>query len=51
MGKSRKGKIPSFKSIEEFQVFWDIHDVADYWDKTRALEFMVTVPKRKNSEM
>ena len=51
MGKSKKGKIPSFRSIEKFQEFWDTHDVADYLDKTRAVEFMVTVPKRKNSEM
>lgn len=48
MGKSREEKIPSFKSIEEFQEFWDTHDVADYRDKTRAVQFTVTVPKRKS---
>lgn len=48
MGKDRKERIPSFKSIEEFQEFWDTHDVADYWDKTKAAEFTVTVPKRKS---
>ena len=48
MRESRKEKIPSFKSIEEFQDFWDTHDVADYWDKTKAAEFTVTASKRKS---
>ena len=35
-----------FKSIAEAAEFWDSHDLADYWDLTRAAHFEVDIQRR-----
>ena len=35
-----------FESIEEAAEFWDNHDLADYWDLTREVEFEVDIQRR-----
>jgi hypothetical protein len=39
---NRKNRDPipkHFKSIKEAAEFWDTHDLGDYWDLTREVEF------------
>ena len=38
--KSSLSKAGSYREIAEF---WDTHDLADYWDKTKAVEFEVDI--------
>jgi len=42
MSKNRSSisKAQSYKEIGEF---WDTHDLADYWDKTKSVEFEIDV--------
>ena len=35
-----------FKSIEEAAVFWDSHDLTDYWDLTREAHVEVDIQRR-----
>ncbi len=49
MRKNNKKRDPipeHFKSIEEAAEFWDSHDLADYWDLTREVEFEVDIQRR-----
>jgi len=38
--KSSLSKAQSYKEIGEF---WDSHDLTDYWDKTKPVEFEVKI--------
>lgn len=42
-------KIPQFKSIQEEALFWDTHDITDYWGDMEevVIEF---IPQRKKEE-
>jgi len=45
--KVKRDPIPKhFKSIEQAAEFWDSHDLADYWDLTRAAHFEVDIQRR-----
>lgn len=47
MEKSKKEPIPRhFKSVEDAGEFWDIHDLADYWDKTKEADLTFNLQKR-----
>lgn len=48
IGKSKKrDPIPEhFKSIEEVAEFWDTHDLSDYWDLTKEVEFESNIQRR-----
>lgn len=48
MKRNKRSTIPSFKSVDEFQKFWDTHDVTDFWDKTREAHFNVVASKNKS---
>ena len=39
-GKSSISKARSYKEIGEF---WDTHDLADYWEQTRPVEFELDI--------
>lgn len=46
-GKKRRDPIPkNFKSLEEFQEFWDTHSTADYDDLMHDVEFKVNLKRR-----
>ncbi|MDI6791640.1 MAG: CopG family antitoxin [bacterium] len=38
MSKSKRDPIPSFKSVDEFQDFFDTHDLTDYEDVLKEVE-------------
>ncbi len=42
MSKNRSS-ISKAESYKEIGDFWDIHDLADYWDKTKSVEFEIDV--------
>jgi predicted HicB family RNase H-like nuclease len=45
--KTKQDPIPKqFKSLEEFQEFWDTNSLADYWDSTREVHFDVDIQRR-----
>ena len=45
MGK--KEPIPQhFESAEEAGEFWDVHDLADYWNQTRETDLTFTLKRR-----
>lgn len=45
--KMKRDPIPEhFKSIEEAAEFWDTHDLGDYWDLTRPMEFEIDIQRR-----
>lgn len=46
MAGSKQKTAPSFKSVEEFQEFWDSHDVTDF--KTREAHFDVDLRHTRN---
>ncbi|HZF40839.1 MAG TPA: CopG family antitoxin [Blastocatellia bacterium] len=48
MRKSKKrDPIPEhFKSVEEAAEFWDTHDLSDYWDLTKEVEFEANIQRR-----
>jgi hypothetical protein len=49
MAKSKRDPIPeSFRSIEEAADFWDTHDLGDYWDQTKEVDFKVNIKSEKN---
>jgi len=39
-GRSSISKAQSYQAIGEF---WDTHDLADYWDQTKPVEFEVDI--------
>ncbi len=47
MEKNKKESIPKhFKSPEEAGEFWDTHDLADYWDKTKETDLTFNLQRR-----
>ena len=42
MSKNRSS-ISKARSYEEIGDFWDIHDLADYWDKTKSVEIEIDI--------
>jgi hypothetical protein len=46
MAGSRLRKAPRFKSVQEFQEFWDTHNVTDF--KTREAHFDVDLRQSRN---
>jgi hypothetical protein len=49
MRKNNKKRDPipeHFENIEEAAEFWDSHDLADYWDLTKEVEFEVDLQRR-----
>jgi hypothetical protein len=36
-----KSSISKASTYEEIGAFWDTHDLADYWDQTKPVEFEV----------
>ncbi|MCK4398132.1 MAG: hypothetical protein KAV25_04000 [Methanophagales archaeon] len=42
MSKNRSS-ISKARSYEEIGDFWDIHDLADYWDKTKPVEIEIDI--------
>ena len=43
MSKKIKSSISKAKTYEEIGEFWDTHDLADYWDQTKPVEFEVDI--------
>lgn len=50
MKSKRKTKsLPErFKTIQEAGDFWDKHDLAEYWNKTRKVHFDVRIKTERN---
>lgn len=48
MKKSKKTAIPDFDTLQEFQRFWDNHDLSNYWDKLKEVSFDVDIKSRRN---
>ena len=48
MERNKKNKIPEFKSLEEFQGFWDKHDLTEFWDKLKEVPIKVDLKRSKN---
>lgn len=47
MKKSKKKHIPEhFKSVEKAGEFWDSHDLADYWEKTKEANLTFSLQKK-----
>lgn len=49
MAKNKKLHEPipkHFKSIDQAAEFWDNHDLADYWDLTKEIQFDVNLQRR-----
>ena len=47
MSKSKVTSISRARTLREISDFWDSHSLADYWDKTRPVEFKVRAQRRK----
>lgn len=45
--EAKKGKIPTFKTIEEEAAFWDSHSIADYQDELEEVEVRFARPLLK----
>jgi CopG antitoxin of type II toxin-antitoxin system len=41
--KKSKSSVSKARSYKEIGEFWDIHDLAEYWEKTRPVEFEVDI--------
>jgi predicted DNA binding CopG/RHH family protein len=48
MERNKSKKIPEFKSLEEFQGFWDKHDLTEFWDKFKEVSIKVDLKRSKN---
>ena len=48
MEESKSKTIPNFTSLEEFQEFWDAHDITDYEDQLQEVEFTVDIRKQRH---
>jgi hypothetical protein len=47
MKKNERVPIPEqFESIEEAGNFWDVHDLADYWDQTSETDLEFNLKRR-----
>ena len=48
MKRSKREPIPKhFKSLKEAGDFWDSHDLAEYWDKTKAADLTFNLRKKQ----
>ncbi|MGH9839848.1 MAG: CopG family antitoxin [Blastocatellia bacterium] len=43
MKKRGKSSISKASSYEEMGEFWDTHDLTDYWDQTKPVEFTINI--------
>ncbi len=41
--KKSKSSVSKARSNKEIGEFWDTHDLAEYWEKTRPVEFEVDI--------
>ena len=48
MEKNKRKKIPEFMSLEEFQSFWDKHDLTEFGDKLKEVSIKVDLKRSKN---
>ena len=48
MERNKRKKIPEFKSLEEFQDFWDEHDLTEFWDKLKEVSIKVDLKRSRN---
>ncbi len=48
MERNKGKRIPEFKSLEEFQDFWDKHDLTDFWDKLKEVSIKVDLRRSRN---
>ena len=48
MEGSRAQQIPDFTSLEEFQEFWDTHDITEFEDQLREVDFTVDIQKGRH---
>jgi len=48
MERNKRKKIPEFKSLEEFQDFWDKHDLTEFEDKLKEVSIKVDLKRSKN---
>jgi len=48
MERNKRKKIPEFKSLEEFQDFWDKHDLTEFEDKFKEVSIKVDLKRSKN---
>ncbi len=44
-------KIPQFKSIQEEAMFWDTHDITDYWGDMKEVDIEFIPQKRKDESL
>lgn len=44
---ANKSSISDAKSYLEIGEFWDTHDLADYWDQTKEVNFEVDIRSQK----
>ena len=49
--KTKKSKIPTFKSIAEEAEFWDTHSFTDYWDELKDVDLVVDLAKPKEETL
>ena len=48
MKKSKREPMPKhFKSPEDAGDFWDTHDLADYWGKTKETDLLFNLRKKR----
>lgn len=43
--------ISEARTLEEIGEFWDTHGLADFWDETREVTFVVRGPRRKGAHV
>ena len=41
--RKSKSSISNSTSYEEIGEFWDSHDLSDYWDKTKPVDFDINI--------
>lgn len=44
----KRGKIPSFESLEAFQEFWDTHDLTEFDRQLREISCEIDLRARRN---
>lgn len=49
--RSKKSKIPEFKSLEEEAKFWDTHSITDFEDETENVEIVWEVDKPRGETL
>ena len=43
MKKNKKTKISQSQNYEGLSEFWEVHDLADYWDQTQLAHFEIDI--------